>query len=76
MNNQGLVKMENKTERKPQINLSAKPEFIEEIKKVADILEIPAAQFIREATKEKIAELKKTNPLILEKLSEEIAVIA
>ena len=76
MNNQGLVNMENKTERKPQINLSAKPGFIEEIKKVADILEIPAAQFIREATKEKIAELKKTNPLIQERLNEGIAVIA
>lgn len=50
------------TKRKPQINFEAKKEFIDELKQVAEIIEIPAAQIIRDAVRKQVAELKRTDP--------------
>lgn len=50
------------SKRKPQFNFEAEPEFISELKSVASAIKIPAAQIAREATAEKVAELKRTHP--------------
>lgn len=54
--------MKNNIQRKPQFNFEAKQELIDELRRVANILEIPAAQFAREALREKIAAIKSTDP--------------
>ena len=46
-----------RTKRKPQLNFEAKPELINDLKKVSEALEIPAAQIMRQAVKKEIAVL-------------------
>lgn len=44
------------------MNFEAKQEFIDELKQISDVIEVPAAQIIREAVSFKIAELKRSHP--------------
>ena len=57
--------MENKN-RKPQINIEANEEFIEELRQISKKIEIPYAQIAREAIAEKIIALKATHPRLQE----------
>lgn len=43
--------------KRTQINIRVTPETLETLKKVAKVQQIPAAQLVREAVKEKISEL-------------------
>lgn len=53
--------------QKQNLNFRVKPEFVAELNSVAKTLEVPASQIVREAVREKLAELKRTHPLLSEK---------
>ena len=51
-----------RSQRKPQINFEAKQEFIDELKRVADVLEVSVSQIARESIREKLDKIKRTDP--------------
>ncbi|HEX8267456.1 MAG TPA: hypothetical protein VF596_18800 [Pyrinomonadaceae bacterium] len=49
--------------KETRINTRVSPQVADDLREVAEALEIPASQIIRQAVKEKIAEIKQTNPI-------------
>lgn len=61
--------MEKQEFKEEFIQVRASKDFKERLKRVAQALEIPGAQLMREATAEKITELAKKNPKVKEALA-------
>ncbi len=49
-----------------RINVRVKAKLAEELKEVSEKLEVPTSIIVRDAVREKLAEMRRTHPLLVE----------